>query len=44
MKVSNCCGEPDRMITPDGPDYSDTGICPRCKEHCVFEEDDDEAS
>jgi hypothetical protein len=32
--VSGCCGAPDGMITLDGPDYKDIGICPRCKEHC----------
>ena len=37
-KVSNCCGVSDRLALPDGTTYSDLGMCPKCKEHCEFEE------
>jgi hypothetical protein len=43
--VSGCCGAPNGMITLDGSDYKDIGICPRCKEHCDWvdlEEEEDE--
>ena len=33
MKVSDCCGV--------GPD-NDYGLCPRCRDHCEFVEEDDE--
>jgi len=36
-KISNCCGAEDRLISEDGPSYSDIGVCPKCKEHCAFE-------
>lgn len=38
-KVSNCCGAENRMVDVDGPDYTDIGMCPNCKEHCEFIED-----
>ena len=42
-KVSNCCSVADRLQSEDGPSYSDIGICPKCKEHCEFvNEDEDE--
>ena len=39
-KISNCCWEKNRMMGPDGPDFQDVSICPHCKEHCEFVEDD----
>jgi hypothetical protein len=30
------------MVTADGPDYSDVGICPSCRDHCEFIEEDEE--
>jgi len=39
--VSNCCGVPNRMIGPDGPDWKDVSRCPKCKEGCVFEPEED---
>lgn len=30
--VSNCCNEPN-------PDYPDSDVCPKCKEHAGFEEE-----
>lgn len=35
MKISNCCGAGDLM-------YEDFGICPDCKEHCDFIEEDED--
>lgn len=37
-KISNCCGSQDCLTNNDGPSWSDIGICPKCKEHCEFEE------
>ncbi len=34
MKVSNCCGHP-----PVG-NSEEMGICPDCKEHCEYIDDD----
>ena len=42
VKVSNCCGEEDRLADINGPDWGDLGLCPRCKEHCEFIENDAE--
>ena len=42
MKVSNCCGVESCMVSLDGPDFEDIGICPQCKEHCGWENIDDE--
>jgi hypothetical protein len=42
MKVSNCCGAPNRSVGEDGPDWEDTGICPECRDHCIFEEEEEE--
>ena len=42
--VSGCCSAADRMITLDGPNYKDMGICPDCKGHCTWinlEEEDE---
>ena len=38
MKVSNCCGAP-----PLGEIYEDMGMCsnPECREHAVFEEEEE---
>ena len=33
MKISNCCGA-------SNIDFEDYGICPECREHCEFIEDD----
>ena len=41
IKVSNCCGEEDRLADINGPDWGDLGLCPRCKEHCDFVENDE---
>ena len=41
MKTSNCCGAEPRMIHGDG-DTEDIGICPDCREHCDYVDDDDE--
>jgi len=35
---SNCCEEHDEPIFGDHMLYSEKGICPRCKEHCEFDE------
>jgi len=35
-KVSNCCWRLDRLVSEDGPAFSDVGLCPQCKEHCEF--------
>ena len=33
--LSSCCGaDMSRMVTEDGPDFSDLGICPECQDHC----------
>ena len=37
---SDCCGEPNRAISLDGPDYLDMGICPECRGNCAFVESD----
>ena len=34
--ISECCYAEDRMVGPDGPDYSDILECPVCHEHAVF--------
>lgn len=39
-KVSNCCGAEDGATSLDGPSWSDIGICPVCRDHCEFVEDD----
>lgn len=34
-KTSNCCGgDMSTLVTEDGPEYQDLGICPICKDHC----------
>jgi hypothetical protein len=33
MMISNCCGQ--RSLNPD------YGICPKCKEHCEFEDEEE---
>jgi len=37
MKYSNCCG-----AAATEPVMTDYGICPDCKDHCEFEEDNTE--
>ena len=37
MKISNCCG-----VLPLTETYDDLGMCSECKEHAVFEEEEDE--
>ena len=39
-KLSDCCGAANRGNGDS--DFADYGICPICKEHCEFIEDDDE--
>ena len=41
MKLSNCCGAEPRMIHGDG-DTEDIGICPDCREHCEYVDDDND--
>lgn len=40
--ISGCCGAEDRLTIPDGPEYSVIGICPACRDNCVFEEREEE--
>jgi hypothetical protein len=35
MKISDCCGAASEYA-------DDIDICPECREHCDFEEEDDE--
>lgn len=35
---SNCCDAKDCSVSENGPLYSDLGICPRCNDHCTFED------
>lgn len=46
MKVSDCCGaRPRGFLGPHGTvdsDSTDYGICPDCKDHCEFIEEEDE--
>lgn len=38
-KVSECCGaNMETLVSIDGPDYLDLGICPKCHEHCSVKE------
>jgi|TARA_Y100000034_G_scaffold74552_1_gene89645 hypothetical protein len=37
MKVSNCCD-----ALPLGETYDDMGFCSKCREHAIFEEEEDE--
>jgi hypothetical protein len=41
---SNCCGAEDGMARYDGPSWSDIGICPNCRDHCEFENDEEETT
>lgn len=41
MLVSNCCGAENRMMADFGSDYKEAEICPRCKEHCEFVDEDE---
>ena len=43
VKYSTCCGVADTSVSMDGPEFSDIGICPKCKEHCELEEDENDA-
>ena len=36
MMLSNCCG------TPASIEAVEMGICPACKEHCEFDEEEEE--
>lgn len=40
MKVSDCCGAGPRSINGDC-DTEDFGICPVCRDHCEYVEEDD---
>lgn len=42
VKYSTCCGVADTSVSMDGPDFSDIGICPKCKEHCEFDREGDD--
>lgn len=36
--LSTCCGaDMTTLVSEDGPDYQDLGICPNCKDHCSTE-------
>lgn len=35
MIISNCCGYPPTETYPE-----EMGICPRCHDHCVWEDDE----
>ena len=38
--LSNCCGsDMTKMVSYNGPDYLDLGICPDCGENCVANKD-----
>ena len=41
MKVSDCCGASPAVIGDYDCDTSDFGICPECKEHCEYIEEDE---
>lgn len=39
VSVSECCGSNmETLVTIDGPDYLDLGICPKCNDHCSVKE------
>ncbi len=38
MLISNCCGAPNR--SNGDTDFGEFGICPDCKEHCEFIDDE----
>lgn len=40
-KVSDCCAAEDCPVSLDGPSWSDVDMCPECKEHCGWEEEDE---
>ena len=42
MKVSECCGASPASYGDNDSDSMDWGICPVCKEHCEYVEDEDE--
>lgn len=42
MKISTCCGAEDGPAGEDGPNWSDIMVCPECREHCGFEEEEEE--
>jgi hypothetical protein len=42
MSRSDCCGALDGEATEDGPSWSDVGICPDCREHCEFVDEEQE--
>ena len=39
MKYSDCCGAPAYSCFGD---FEDVGICPDCREHCEFIEEEEE--
>lgn len=39
MKISDCCGVP--AYSNGDSSTEDYGICPDCKEHCEYVEEDD---
>ena len=38
MLISNCCGAANK--SNGDTDYAEFGICPECKEHCEFIDED----
>jgi hypothetical protein len=43
MKLSNCCNEEGNSIMDHvGISYREAGICPECKEHCEYVEEEEE--
>jgi hypothetical protein len=42
MKLSDCCGVP--AYSNGDSDTEDIGICPECKEHCEYIEDDSDVA
>lgn len=40
-KVSNCCGWQDTAMSGDGPNFSEMGICPKCKDYCEFQTEEE---
>ena len=42
-KVTECCGAYNQTIDFEtGVDYEDLGLCPDCKEHTTWVEEEDE--
>jgi len=40
--ISECCGAENQVINLDkGVDFQDLGICPDCREHCEWVEEEE---